>query len=575
MSTRKNVGLGTEEANREGRADLEAFARSMQANAFEDDPHFRRVLGLYAQPERVDALEAELRRFGAEVSGPVDTLVRKNNETGNLPRLERWSDYGARVERVDHHPTYHEAGRYIYGSGVMAAYADHPNAIGALSRFYVSSFNGEAGHNCPLACTAGVIRVLQELGTGELKEKYLPGLLDRDYAGHLEGAQFLTEIQGGSDVGANGARAVEAEDGTWRIHGEKWFCSNIDADIFLMTARPEGEADGTRGLGLFLVPRLLDDGTVNEFYVRRLKDKLGTRSMASGECDFKGALAYHMGDLGEGFKNMMNLVINTSRLYNAVGCCGGMRRAYVTARQYAMHRRAFGPPIIEYPLVQETLANVKAELDACVSATFHLVGLQDRLDQGEADATVQGFFRLALNLNKARTARSGRWACVEGIEILGGNGAIESFSVLPRLLRDAIVYENWEGTHNTLYMQVLKDMHKYRFHKSYLSYLRGLLSETPGPDSEAIAAHVDAVEAELARVLTLEPAMASLAMRPLADRMCDVMYAVIRAWELGRLPEADEASRASLGQFLEKRLSGGEASLTPEYLARISVIARS
>src|SRR5690606_16204596 len=133
----------------------------------------------------------------------------------------------------------------------------------------------------------------------------------------------------------------QADDGTWRIFGEKWFCSNIDADVFLMTARPEGAGAGTSGLGLFLVPRHLDDGRVNGFYVRRLKDKLGTRSMASGECDFNDAVAYHMGPVGSGFKNMMQLVINTSRLFNAVGCVGVMRRALVTARQYAKYRRAF------------------------------------------------------------------------------------------------------------------------------------------------------------------------------------------------------------------------------------------
>src|SRR5690606_34477493 len=134
---------------------------------------------------------------------------------------------------------------------------------------------------------------------------------------------------------------------------------NIDADIFLMTARLEGDdgqaatasgqaTSGTAGLGLFLVPRLLDDGRVNAFYIRRLKDKLGTRSMASGECDFNGAVAFHMGPLGSNFKNMMELVINTSRLYNAVGCCGVMHRALVVAQGYAAHRRAFGAPILEY-----------------------------------------------------------------------------------------------------------------------------------------------------------------------------------------------------------------------------------
>ncbi|MFU8805462.1 MAG: acyl-CoA dehydrogenase family protein [Bradymonadaceae bacterium] len=581
MSQEKNQVLGTQPLNQEGRSDMEAFAESMEVNAFEADAHLQRILPLYTSEARLDGLVGELKRFGAEVSGPVDALVRKNNEAANLPRLERWTEYGTRIEKIDHHPTYHEAGRYIYGSGVMAAYADHPNSIGALSRFYVSSFNGEAGHNCPVACTAGAIRVLQELGTPELKEKYLPGLLNRDYKDHVEGAQFLTEIQGGSDVGSNDSRAERNDDGTWRIFGEKWFCSNIDADIFLMTARPDGAPEGTRGLGLFLVPREHDDGSVNEFYIRRLKDKLGTRSMASGECDFRGATAHHMGSLEEGFKNMMNLVINTSRLYNAVGTCGVMRKAFVIGQSYARHRRAFGPPIIDYPLVQETLANVKAEIDACVSGSFHLVGLQDRLDRGEGDDDLKSFFRVALNINKARTARSGTWACVQGIEILGGNGAIESFSILPRLLRDSIVYENWEGTHNTLYMQVLKDMHKYRFQEGFVNYLRGLIQESSTQESSTqLADELDlmlsGLEEEITAVLSADPASASLAMRPLADRMCDVMYATIRVWERSRSQVGDDDDDlASLEHFFDLRLRTNRKASTKSYLARLSRVARS
>ncbi|MBA2664992.1 MAG: acyl-CoA dehydrogenase family protein [Bradymonadaceae bacterium] len=564
-------------ANDSGRADILAWADASGENVFTSDTHFRRVLALYANKERLAALEDELTRFGAEVAGPIDALVCKNNEPLNLPRLDRWSDYGERTERIDHHPTYHEAGRYIYGSGVMEAYRDHPNAIGALSRFYISSYNGEAGHNCPLACTAGVIRVLQELGSPMLKDKYLPGLLNRDYGEHLEGAQFLTEIQGGSDVGANAVRAEKAPDGTWRIHGEKWFCSNIDADIFLMTARPYGAADGTAGLGLFLVPRTLDDGSVNEFYIRRLKEKLGTRSMASGECDFNGALAYHMGPLGSGFKNMMGLVINTSRLYNAVGTCAVMRRAFLVARGYAHHRQAFGTPIVNYPLVQETLADVRAEIDAMVSGTFHLAAMQDRLDRDQCDTNEQQFFRVALNVNKSLTAQSGRWACVQGIEILGGNGAIESFSVLPRLLRDSIVYENWEGTHNTLFMQVYRDMHRYRLHEGFIAYLRGLLDEARA-DEGARAGELDnslsALEARIDEILEMNPASASLAMRPLAQRMAYLMYACVRTWERTRQAPADDNDEASLEHFLDLRLRASRTASDARYLERIAMLAQ-
>ncbi len=558
--------------NARGRNDLLAWDDAQPDNFYESDRHFRNVLGVYAG-DRLAALEEDLMRFGAECAGPVDELVRENNVHANNPRLERFTGLGVRIEKIEHHPTYHAAGEYIYGSGVMEAYADHPNSLGVLSRFYVSSYLGEAGHNCPLACTAGVIRVLQELGTPELKEKYLPHFLDRDYGRHMEGAQFLTEVQGGSDVGANATRAVRAEDGTWRIHGEKWFCSNIDADVFLMTARPEDAPEGTRGLGLFFVPRLLEDGSVNEFRVRRLKDKIGTRSMASGECDFTGAVAYHMGEVGTGFRHMMELVITTSRIFNAVSTVAGARRAHITGLTYAAHRHAFGKPIVEYPLVQETLADTRASVDAAVSGTFHTVWLADKVDRDEATDVEKGFQRFAVNLNKMRTAKTNREAVVDSIEILGGNGAIETFSVLPRLLRDSIVSENWEGTHNTLIMQILRDSQKYHVHQAFFAHLDELLQADGvcprrGPElREALRRNADAIDG----ALRLDPVQAPLEMRKHLDHTCFLFWAAARLWQAARY-EVSDVDDASIEHFFEMHVRP-ERTRDEAYYARIAKLA--
>lgn len=585
--SRANQPDAVQPGQAKGRSDLQAWEASQPENAYEADSHFKRVLPLYTNQEPFEALDAELTRFGAEVAGPVDELVRRNNLHENLPRLERYTGIGERIEQVEHHPTYHEAGRYIYGSGIIGAYEMHPNTTGVLSRMYVSSYNGEAGHNCPVACTAGVVRVLQEIAPDDIRDKYLPGFLDRDYENHLEGAQFLTEVQGGSDVGQNATRAVEQPDGSYRLFGEKWFCSNIDADVFLMTARVE-RADsktqgaetqtGTRGLGLFFVPRELDSGDVNHFTVRRLKDKLGTRSMASGECDFRGAVAYHMGEPKDGFKNMMRLVINTSRLFNAMACMGLARRAYVTAQTYAEHRVAFDQPIINYPLVKETLANVKAEIDACVSASMHLTWLQDRMDLGEATDAERQFFRMALNLNKVRTAKSARYACVEGIEILGGNGAIESFSVLPRMLRDSIVCENWEGTHNTLQMQIMRDMQKYGVHEGFFSYVGGLLEACRDEDQQSVDAVRESLSESmhaLQKIAQMDLGAATLAMRPQMDKLAWAFYAAVRLWERAQIDAEDEVDTASVEQFVAHRVAGEVDYGDEAVLARLDEVSRS
>lgn len=565
MTETTNPWGGSEPGHQAGRRDVQDWAASQPENFFDTDPHFQRVLARHQREDTDPTLLEDLHTLGHTASQIIDPQVRINNENANLPRLDRYTAHGARVERIAHHPSYHEAGRHIYGSGVMSCLAEGPNLLGALARFYVSSYNGEAGHNCPLACTAGVIRVLQELGSEELKDRFLPHFLDRDYDNHYEGAQFLTEIQGGSDVGANATRAEVQEDGTWRIFGEKWFCSNIDADVFLMTARLP-DTTGTRGLGLFLVPRMLESGEVNEFYVRRLKDKLGTRSMASGECDFRGALAYHMGEVGDGFKNMMRHVINVSRLYNAVGCCGVARRAFIDAQRYAAHRRAFGQPIGNYPLVQETLADMRAEIETLTTGTFALVALQDDIDRGDGTDIDAGFMRLAINLNKMLTAKSCRWAIVQGIEIFGGNGAIETFSVLPRLLRDSIVYENWEGTHNTLLMQCMRDMARYKVHEPFFAKLLSIAGATGLANT--LAPEIEKVGAKVAELGTMNPGAATLAIRPLADQMTYLMHATLAAQTL----EADhELTTASLQHFVERNIT--QPTYDDAFLSRIALLS--
>ncbi|MEC9070780.1 MAG: acyl-CoA dehydrogenase family protein, partial [Myxococcota bacterium] len=363
---------GREPAQERARSDLMAWREAQPGNFYLRNHQLKRLLKRWTAPEERAPHDAELTQFGATVAGPLDSAAILNNRPWNLPVLDRWSPIGERTEAIEHHPAFHECGEAIYQNGrVIAVYGQSQGNLNAQARFFLSSHAGEAGHNCPVACTAGVVKALQTLGTDEMKRRWLGGLLSDIYGDRLAGAQFLTELQGGSDVGAN---AVEARpDGEalgttrWRIHGEKWFCSSADADLILMTARVQGSGTGTRGLGLFLVPRYLEDGTVNAYALRRLKDKLGTRSMVSAEIDFNGAVAYAMGPVEDGFRSTMNLVINTSRLYNSLGCAGLAQRATFVAHGYAVHRRAFGRAIIEYPLVQEMIAGMVATSSALLA----------------------------------------------------------------------------------------------------------------------------------------------------------------------------------------------------------------
>ena len=498
-------------ATTRGRADLAAWRKAQPDDLYADDDALLELIEHHGLAGRAD----RFHRAGQTVAGPLQQAVVENNLHRNLPVLDDWSGIGEYTARIHHHPSWWTAGKLIYGTGIMALYGESDiSHRSILTLFYLTAQAGEGGHNCPLACDAGAIRTLQQLGTESQQERYLRPLLDPNFETNFTASQFLTEVQGGSDVGANTVRAdpQTSEDGpgsTWSLSGEKWFCSNADADVFIMTARPTDAPTGTRGLGLFLVPRIKPDGGVNSFRMRRLKDKLGTRSMASGEMDFQGAYAEALGPVGDGFKAVMRWVITTSRLYNAAGCAAHARRAWVVASTYAQHRQAFGQPIERFAVVQETLAWMRADAAGSIASTLWLAGMLEALDGGTLDEQEAAFFRLAVNLNKLQTAVLAHDAVNHGIEILGGNGAIESFSILPRLLRDNVVYENWEGTHNVLRAQVLRDCSRMGVHEGFFDVLAGILGESD----------IAADRTEMDAILKLDPALAALRFRRLAGRM--------------------------------------------------------
>ncbi len=480
----------------------EGFARwraALAANFYTSDPHLQSLLRHHGYGHA----EERLRAFGA-TAAELDPLIRENNRDEHLPRLRRWDGQGNRIEHIDFHPNYHRIGEAAYASGMMSLYGEPGREFETLALVYLFAQNGEAGHACPMACTAGLIKILQ--GDEADHTAWLERLLDPDYRTHFHGAQFLTEVQGGSDVGANAVRAVRHDDGSWRIHGEKWFCSVADAHLYLVTARPEGQPEGTKGLRAFVVPRTLPDGTVNHFHLRRLKFKLGTRSMASAEIDFVGAVAHPVAD----FKRTVAVVLNTSRLYNAVVSAAMMERAWREAWHYAQNRVAFGQPILRFPGVARRLAGLRAEAYAGRSISFLLARMADADATGRASERDRGAWRMLVNLNKYWTSIVATSVIRDAIEVLGGNGAIEEFSVLPRLLRDSIVCEAWEGSHNVLCAQVLKDARKLGLHQHLFDFLQELVGEgQPG----------------LARVrrrfqrLVDEPALAAVHIRDVVDEL--------------------------------------------------------
>jgi alkylation response protein AidB-like acyl-CoA dehydrogenase len=406
------------------------------------------------------ALDVRASAFAQALVTVVAPAAQRYEQRLHLPELSRYDELGNRTETVSFDPAYHEAGTVVWSSGVIAFSSEPGRAYEQATLLYLLSLEGEAGHACPATCTIGLARALRRNASPKVRDRFLAALVDPEYKSAERGAQFLTEVQGGSDVGANECVATPNDDGeTYLISGEKWFCSVANADQFFITARVPGGPSGTRGLGSFVAPRMID-GRPNGFTLRRLKDKLGTRGLASGEIDFEGALAWPVGPVEEGFRIAVSVVLNTSRWMTALGSAGIMRRAVLEARSFARFREAFGVPVESFPSMRLTLADMTAASVGALHLVFVLTELEDLIDANTASEEDVLYHRFLVNAAKYLVSRQATSVVRSGIEVLGGNGTIEDFSVLPRLYRDAIVYESWEGTHNVLAAQVLNDLRR-------------------------------------------------------------------------------------------------------------------
>lgn len=543
-----------------GRSLLRGWEAAKPANFYEDDEHLRRVLALRLEPGRLAAVEGLLRQAGADSAGPVSRAAARLDRPERLPRLERWNGIGERTEEVVLDPACHEIGRLVWRSRVLAVLGEPGHVAVHTVLAYLFALNGEVPHLCAVACTAGLIKAIQRCGSDRMRREWLPRLLDPDYDRRWHGAQFLTEVQGGSDVGANAcvARPAPEEPGAWRISGEKWFCSNVHADLYAVTARPEGAPEGTRGLGLFVVPQRREDGRPNGVFIRRLKDKLGTRTLPTAEVEFQDALGYQLGSLEAGFRVMMGVIINTSRLGVALGSCGIMRRAWVEADRYARAREAFGRRLVEFPAVREQLAEMRALGAAGLSLTLFVAALEDRLTVAGAHPEDDPLFRLGANVAKYICSVDAGAVVHHGIEVLGGNGTIEDFSPLPRLYREVPVQESWEGPHNTMMAQILRDALKSKMHDALLGKAEDLLLHLRHPSlgklRDAAGAALQDVEGRLSGLLRGSPEAAALGIRRLVHRMARVFQVALLLEEADHDLAADRpTSLPAIAEFFLHR----------------------
>ena len=467
----------------------QALPDSRGINLFSADPSYSGLLGLYLSDDLRQHLAPHFARLGALAGGELDQLAATADR--NPPELHYRTRSGENRQWIEKHPAYRRLEEVAFSEYGLAAMSHRGGVLGwptplppavkyALSYLYVQA---EFGACCPLSMTDSLTRTLRKFGDPALVARYLPGLTEQDFDALTQGAMFMTEQGAGSDVGGVVTRAVREGD-AWRLYGDKWFCSNADAGVAMVLARPEGAPAGTKGLGLFLLPRVLPDGTANSYRIIRLKEKLGTRDMPSGEIVLEGALAYLVGDAGRGFVQMADM-INNSRLSNGMRAAGMMRRALTEALYIARHRVAFGKSLIELPLMRRQLLKIMLLAEAARSVMFHAAAELEKADAG--DEAARRRIRILTPLLKFRACRDARRATGDAMEVRGGCGYIEEWSD-PRLVRDAHLGSIWEGTSNVVALDVMRAVRREGALDALQPTLEAMLP--PGAFGDALRAAV-------------------------------------------------------------------------------------
>lgn len=500
-------------------------------NFFKENDTLQNVLEMMLDKEFAEYATRELTDFGELCAGDIDVRAKHTDREGE-PRLQRYNAYGEEVSEIWVNDGYKKTIEETYNTGIVGyVHKDIPqlgrkgNYVYSFAQGYILS-HAEPGFYCPVTLTMATAYLLDHYASDEVKERFLPHVCATGETELYEGATFLTERQGGSDVGAN---VVEArQDGNqYRLYGEKYFASNAGmCGVTMVLARMEGARAGSKGLTLFAVPWRNDDGTVNNLRVRRLKDKLGVRAVPSGEVEFDGALAYVVGDPNKGIYYMLE-ALNLSRICNAVASIGIMRRGYLEAKHYVTNRHAFGKPLTQYPMIQDTLGKFAAKLHVEVATVFDLIQLYDKVTSGQGNKEDIILNRLYIAIMKKETSEQAVHYASEAIELHGGNGYIEDF-VTPRLLRDAQVLTVWEGTANILALELIRLVDKFHVHEMFVRVMEERLEKlADNPLVEIVVEQLAKLDSTLQTFSRLDDATKTFEAKKVAEQMAHLYESVV------------------------------------------------
>ena len=507
----------------------ERYRGAVGLNWYRCDPTLQARLRRHLGDDALAWAEPHLDRFGVLMGGPVAERAELTDR--DPPRLEKYDRWGHDVSRVVMPATFEASKRDLLANAVDRGFRQEARAAGVDERALSAAWTyllcqAEIGMYCALG-TGGdmVVRLVEDHAPEDVKARVRELLTGEPLAG--EASQMLTERTGGSDLAMLETTATRDGD-AWRLTGLKWFASNANGSAFVVLAKPEGAADGVRGIAPFLVLWDRRDGSRNGIRIRRLKDKLGTKAVASAEVELVDAEAFLLapadggspaeegraGD-GRGLARMMELT-NASRLGIAMMGLGCARRALVESMCYARARESFGAPLASQPLMQRKLAEMIVEVEAAQALVFDGYLAPARL-------------RLGAPLIKLFASRLGITAASDAIEIHGGNGYIEQWPVA-RLLRDAQVNTIWEGPDNILCLDVRRGIEREEAHVPLLDRLRAACA-APGagddPTAAVVRQRIDELAAAIERWRLLERPVAEARLHPLAMAMAELDAAAL------------------------------------------------
>ncbi len=414
--------------------------------------------------------------------------ISEATDRAGTPWLRMFDRVGNRVDEILLSTSYRRMVQKGYEEGILWRIFEEDSLFSSYLLGYVASFY-DPGLYCPYTVSLSTVVPLAKYGSEALKDRFMPRLLQRDGEA-WQGATWMTEVRGGSDLGASVDTVAKPAGDWWLLDGDKYFCSNVGAELAVVAARPEGAPRDVRGLALYLVPRYREDGDLN-YFVRRLKDKVSTRSVPTGEVELRATEAYLLGKAEWGIYLIMD-VLNFSRVANCIGSVAVVQRAMADALGFAEERVAFGKRIIEHPLLAKQFEDRLSDLRAAFALAWESVNLlNETWLETPPFSDRHHLLRVMAHLAKYWTAELAAQTAKWSMEVHGGMGVLSEYGV-ERWLREAMVLCIWEGTPHRQMLDGLEVMERKGAHRLLFEHLK------PLADPKDLAEMASRVEGHLA-----------------------------------------------------------------------------